>query len=466
MGAFSKLTQFFTRPERMFAPMDDPFIQLDRAKAASELKLRERGEEHGQQNLPPSTIEDLDNVEAEVAVFVSELYSRAQIDASNSLRTYDGRLSDLTLLTKLSSVSNATSTAIGDFKKEVANRLNRLSNSRDAIASSYQELRQFRADHGLQRPAHSVPPSISTYGTIALAWLAETVLNAFLLRLNDSMGYLGGIVAAATVGAINVLLAAFVGRNVWPHVYSRKLTPRLLAWAGGLTWIAFAVLWNLGAAHYRDAKSMGLPNPEQRALDMFGLGLSSIYSWGLLLAGLVFAASAAMAAFKADDPLPGYGPVNRRHISRCEDYAEEVERATDEISKIRDEAIAAATEVRDELARQFAERIQILTARAALCKRFEEHGAHLEQVANALLQDYRTSNLSKRSSAPPASFNRRWKLPRSVPSPAPTAAISEAEIRDAEASLERAIFEVTKGFDVAILQFEPLDRLKERLSIA
>jgi hypothetical protein len=464
MGALSTLKQFFTRPERMLAPMDDPFIQLDLTKAASELRLRERGEEQGLQDLPSAANEDLDNVESEIVVLISEHYSRSQIDTSNSIRTYDGRLSDLTLLAKLSSIGAQASRAISDFKKDVANRLNDLSNSRDAIASSYEELRDFRAENGLRRPAHAAPPSITTYGTIAVAWLAETAMNAFLLRLNDSMGYLGGIVAAAVVGAINVLVAAFIGRYVWPYVNSRNLTAKILAWAGGIVWIAVAVAWNLGAAHYRDAKALGLPNPEQQALDMFGMGLSSIYSWGLLFAGLIFAASAAMAAFRADDPFPGYGAVSRRHVSRCEDYAVEVQRATDDLADIRDDAIDGATEIRDELARQFTERTQILAAREALCRRFEEHGAHLEQVANALLQEYRTANLSKRSAPPPSSFSKRWMLPRNIPPPTATVTISDKDIRAAEAAIEKAVSEVTKAFDAAILNFEPLDQLKRRLA--
>jgi hypothetical protein len=163
MGAWAALKEFFDRSEPTFAPMNDPFIQLDRTAVAERLQLRQRGEAQGAQGLPSSEMQALDNVEADVVAFVAEHYSRAQIDTANSIRTYDSRLNGLTLLSKLSSITATASTAVSDFKAEVANRRNRLSNSRDASASSYSELRDFRAEHGLKRPAHAVPDAVVTF---------------------------------------------------------------------------------------------------------------------------------------------------------------------------------------------------------------------------------------------------------------------------------------------------------------
>lgn len=463
MGAWTALKQFFDRSEPLRAPMDDPFIQLDLSLARERLRLVDKGAENGRQNLPPTEMIALDNVESEIVNLIQEHYSRAQIDATNSIRTYDGRLNGLALLSKLSSIDAEAKRAIGDFKKEVSNRRNQLTTSRDAIESSYAELREFRAAHRLTRPAYSAPDPIGTYGTIALAWLFETAGNSFLLRLNDDLGFLGGVVAAGVVGAINVFVAAFVGRKVWPLKNLPTLGSRVLAWTGIFAWIAFMLWWNLTAAHYRDAKSLGLPNPEHQALQMMTSGLDSIYSFGLLALGIVFASAAAAAGYKMDDPHPGYGEITRRHNLRCQDYVDEIRDSSEELVEIRDAAIDEATEVRAELERQLAERNQILVHRDACRRRFEQHSVQLQDAANALLQDYRRANLEARTTPAPAHFNTVWQLPPTVLPHAAPSPLNEEDVRSAEANLEEAVLQITNAFDVAIGSFEPLDVLKRRL---
>lgn len=464
MGAWSKVRGFFDRSEPLRAPMDDPFIQIDRAEATSALRLRERGAEQGALELPAASMQTLDVVEADVAAFIQDHFERAQIDASNSVRTYDSRLNALSLIANLSSIRTQAMIALSDFKAEVVNRRGRLTTSRDAIVDSYAELRDFRKDNRLRRPAHDAPPSTATIGTILVCWLLETIANSMFLRLGDSMGWLGGVIAAAVVGAINVGVAAVIGRAVWPLVNRREIGMRIVGWVGIATWFILTVTWNLLAGHYRDAKSLALPSPETAALGMLGSGLESIYSYGLLIAGLVFAFGAAISGYKMDDPYPGYGSVSRRHAKRCDDYVADVEDATGELTAIRDDAVGEATDVRLELGRQLAQRQQILTHRNAFRRRYEEYAENLEATANALLQEYRTANRSARSTDAPTRFDTIWLLPRSQLPHAPGEDVPRSAIDAAEADLEQTVTDISKAFDEAIGSFEPLDELKRRIA--
>ncbi|HEX8553286.1 MAG TPA: hypothetical protein VF695_01140 [Sphingomonas sp.] len=444
--------------------MDDPFIQIDRAEATSSLRLRERGAEQGGLELPPPSMQTLDVVEADVAAFIQDHFERAQIDAANSIRTYDSRLNGLSLIANLSSIRTQARIALSDFKAEVVNRRGRLTNSRDAIVDSYAELNDFRKENRLRRPAHAAAPGSATIGTILVCWLLETIANSMFLRLGDSMGWLGGVIAAAVVGAINVGVAAVVGRMVWPMVNRRETRMRAVGWLLTAAWFVLTIIWNLLAGHYRDAKSLGLPSPETAALGMLGSGLESIYSYGLLIAGLVFAFGAAISGYKMDDPYPGYGPVSRRHAKRCEDYVEDVEDATGELTAIRDDAVGEATDVRMELGRQLAQRQQILTHRDAFRRRYEEYAGHLEATANALLQEYRTANRAARTTEAPTRFDMAWTLPRSTLPHAPGEDVPRSAIDAAETDLEQTVTEISKAFDEAIGSFEPLDELKRRIA--
>jgi hypothetical protein len=464
MGAWAALRQFLDKREPVLALMDDPFIQLDKEIASRGLKLRERGAEQGKLDLPPAEMATLDNVEMDVIAHVNEHYARAQVDAANSIRSYDGRLAELALLVHLSSISAEAKKAVSNFKTEVATRANILSNSKDEIRGSYEELKDFREEHKLFRPAHPVPPKFATYGAIAVAWLVETAVNAIFLRLNDENGLLGGVLAAAAVSAVNVFLAAFIGRLIWPRTNLRNDLAKVSAWLVIVGWAVIVIVWNLLAAHYRDAKSLGLPDPEKRALSMMGVGLDSIYSWGLLGAGILFAILSAISAYKMDDPYPGYGEVSRRHNQRGDDYAAELQDSMEQLTAMRDEALEGAISVQRELSQEIAERNQILAARSAFCRRYEEFGAQLEQVANGLLQDYRIANRSTRSTQAPSHFNDRWSLQRAPLPPPGTSEVGEAQVKAAEAALEKAVRDITLAYDHAVGRLEPLEALKQRLS--
>ena len=122
--------------------------------------------------------------------------------------------------------------------------------------------------------------------------------------------------------------------------------------------------------------------------------------------------------------------------------------------------------MRDELDSQHAERGQILAARSAFTRRFVEFSDQLEVIANGLLQDYRTANLAVRTTPAPETFSAPWSLKRTDLPPPPAITVSDADVRSAEAALDRAIAEVSSAFDEAITRFEPLDELKRRLSDA
>lgn len=466
MGGLSKLKEMFVRPEPLLAPMDDPFVQIDKTVTSERLRLRERGLEQGALNLPPPHVETLDAVEAEIVSHVHEVYSRAQIDGANAIRTYDGRLAELTLLQGLSQVGVFATQAVGDFEMSIRNAQDRLTTMKDDIAASYAELKEFREEHGLRRPAHRATSKTAGLGYIMTAWAVETALNSVLLKQNDSMGLLGGIAAAAAIGALNIFVAAMVGIFVWPLTQHRAASRRLLGWVGLSLWLAFVGVWNWGAAHYRDAKTAGLPNPEIEALGLMMGGLDSIYSWALLVAGCGFAVMAAVSAFRMDDPYPGYGRVYRRHEDRCDSYADQVEVATHELKDIRDEALEEASAVRDQLGVQQAERGQILAARGAFARRFAQFGDQLEVIGNALLQDYRTANLSARTTDAPSTFLTRWAMSKSELPPPPVISVSDDDIRAAETALTSASDRISDAFREGVRKFESLEALKRKLEHA
>jgi Skp family chaperone for outer membrane proteins len=467
MAAFDNLKRFFSPDDRTRAFPDDAFIVIDRDRTAAQLQLDERAKERGERNFPPADTSVLDDVEAQIVTEIGEYADRARINAAASHRVYHERLSELALLRELSSVTGSSVEAQGDFKTTIIQRQGRLALARDAIRESYGELSEFKKLHRLNRPAQEGMGPIYAASAAGVSWLVESAINTPLLHVNDDMGYVGGFLHAAVIAALNVGPAALVGRLVLPYLFHRSIARKLLAASATSIWLAFLTTWNLLAGHFRDAKANGLPAPETESLRLLAetpFLLDSVYSYGLLVAGFAFALLAAVATYKMKDPYPGYGDIYRRHQDRCDEYADEIDEALEELKQTRNEAIDNAQQTRDELRRQFSERGQIIAARDSHRHRFLQHQDSLEAVANQLLAHYRSANVRARTDDQiPAHFKTHWRLAR-TDLPATEDESLDAEVVRAQAAIGDSITAIAEAYEAAISSFQHLDQIKESLN--
>lgn len=466
MSPFTALKKFFVSTHPGLPQVDDPFVEIDQQAMVASLRLIERGQERGAINQPPSNTSGLDVVEYEIVNEIGLVLNRAQIDARTQSQAYENRLADLQLLHEVGSIRAETVTATGDFNSLVIDWRNKLAPRRDAIKESYHDLRRFKAENGLERPAHEKPPGIVTFGGIAFSFLAEVIGNAFFLRVNDDLGYLGGLIAAIMVALINVGIAGLMGWLVWPRTQLRDEAQKIIARCAIGVWLAFVLVWNLFAAHFRDAKASGAADPQSAAVaSLIGspLGLDGIYSWGLFIIGLAAAAYTARSAYHADDPFPGYGERDRQHNARCEEYADGVAEAIRILTGTRNDAIDGARSVKEALNQQFMERDRIHNAFVRFKTRYDQHQTRLEDVSNVLLATYRDANRRERTKAAPSHFSERYKIPRSELDPLYDVKLREDDIAEANKALSLCIDELGKEFDKAINSFEPLEKLKAEL---
>lgn len=466
VNPFDAVKKFFTSEVIGTAPIDDAFIQIDRDGLANKLNLKQRGQEQGTLNQPPPSATTMDVAENDIIAQINSELTRAQINVRTQCQAYENRLADLRLLHEITTIKAEAVKALGDFNTLVIDWRNRLSNLRDMIVDSYLDLETFKTENRLTRPAHDKPDGIVTVGSFAVSFLLEVVGNALFLRVNDDLGYLGGLIAAILVAAINVGVGICVGYVLWPRTQVRSSTERTFAWAGITVWVVFLLVWNLFAAHFRDAKSSGAADPQNAAVQTLlanPLALEGIYSWGLFIIGILAAFFGARTAFKADDPFPGYGERDRNHRARCEEYSDGVAEANRQLTGVRDDAIQGATDVKRQLGLQSQERQRIHSAHDRFARRYQQHQDQFEIIANYLLSIYRNANRASRTEPAPAYFDRQWQLKRSDVEPLYDPQLPYADIKSADDALSACIDNVAAAFTDAIRKFEPLEHLKAEL---
>lgn len=437
-------------------------MHFDSEGVARELRLEERGAENGAANLPTSDARLHDAVEEEVVSRVQRVWQQATSEADRWFLACDQRISNLSLLTQLPTTQASAIQTESKIKAEVVQATLRLTTARDAVTQSYMQMRAFQREHNLNRPAKLSPSQMLTYGTIILTWIAETAANSVLLRANDDLGLVGGIAAAAIVGAINIGVAVFVGRNILPRLNLRSGAKTVFI---GLTalWGLFLVAWNLFAAHYRDAKVAGVDGPEFVAAGMIASPPASIYSWGLLILGVIFAIVAAMAAYRMSDPFPGYADVWNEHEQRCADYAGEIESVAKELKDLHDAASDEFANLRTGLAQQLADQARALTGRNAFAQRLSRFHAELEQAGRQLLATYRDRNRAARTEPAPAYFDSDFALPPPAIGAPPEAAVTPADVEQGNLMLSTAQRLVSDAYLNGVQSFETLEALKARL---
>lgn len=444
------------------AGIDNPFLHFDTAGIARELELEKRGRENGEAEIPASSARAPDGVEQEIQSRIAQSWNQACTEAQRQFHASDDRITNLTLVNELSMIESQAIETESQIRTDGHQATLRLTTARDAVATSYSHLRSFQDEHGLRRPAKLVPSKVLTVGTIILTWIAETGANSILLRQNDDLGLLGGVIAAAVVGAINIGVAVFFGRNVFPMLNLRSRAQPLFV---GLTVIfgLFVVAWNLFAAHYRDAKVAGIEGPEFAAASMMLQLPASIYSWGLLVLGIIFAVVASLAAFRMSDPFPGYGEVWDEHERRCLDYAAEVAMASQGLDTLQQNASASFGLLRTRLTQQINDQSRALNGRNQFAQRFVRFHGELEIAGRQLLSIYRDANRAARTTAPPDYWDDVFKLaPVEVPEP-PVIVITPKIAEDAGATLVAAQTKISSAYREMSEAFETLEALKARL---
>lgn len=179
----------------------------------------------------------------------------------------------------------------------------------------------------IERSAIYPDSHILTFSVLAALVLFEGLANAYFFAGSSDLGLLGGWLQAITVSFVNVITAFFViGFLCLRHLTNPQKRWSFFAAAAGLpVAIAFIVVLNLAAAHYRDlleihAASLALGGTEVTGeliapiqhLIADPFAFQTLEAYLLLTLGLTFAIIAAYKGRTFDDAIPGFGVVQRR----------------------------------------------------------------------------------------------------------------------------------------------------------
>ncbi len=461
----SKLADIFRSDE--FISSSEVFPDIDKGRIAKDLNLAALGQQRGRENLPETEEDSLDHVEFLAVSRVDELRRRGLQNFETNRRVYSERLNKAVSARMM--VETEANDAKARFAEEVTKWKSMMVTPREDVQETFRWRRTFRERNRLERPAKAAASWPSVIGFALIMIVVESAGNAYLFAQNNVLGLLGGTIAAFLVSLANVSLSFLFGRGS-RYANCRGLFNLLKKFFGLLlwpSWAAFAFIYNLFVAHFRDAVETGREWQEAggRAVETLmshPLFLASFESYLLLLLGSLISIVTFLKGYHSSDPYPHYSAVNQSVIDAREEYIAHLSESIDTLANRRDEAVETLRMANDEVHRHINDSVDALFGQKALHSNLIPFLEQCDIAVNYLLAVYRDANKASREADPPAGFRRQYSFREFTIQVAGEDRRSEAEAEARRVSdmVNDAIKEIFDVFHAAVREHYEIDELE------
>jgi len=384
---------------------------------ADQLDLVENAHSDAVNETPPSSQESIQGTEGAVIGLIRRMRREAVDQARGLLLS----LSDQRQKIDPTTVKRQLQSTPGDCEIEI-DRLNAkhsatLASLTGMVNSQKKDYDLFRSKNGLHRIARYPDSQILHYSIIAVIVILETLANAYFFQRGSELGYLGGIQQAFIFSIINVLFAILVGDNVFRLTNHKEFSQRVIGWTTFCAYLLFLVLFNLLIGHFRAAIQQTVIqeiDPIQAVFMAYQtfvenpLAVADVEAWVLVIMGIMIGLFAFVKAYKADDPYPRYGDVQRDYFERRKKLESTVAKMQKSVTKTIDIAMARVRTLPNDLKSEHRKLMGPLRDAASVPGRLTSHLDDLQDVCNQLLRQYRAENQKIRQTKAPDYFSNSY----------------------------------------------------------
>ncbi len=374
------------------------------------------GHEAGQQGLPPPDAR-FDPAERTIT---DELDRRAQLACD---RLADRRAEMLGHLaegsgSELASDMHATvQRALGNLENVAKSAQMHLEQRQRECEQHQRAYYRFRRDHGLSgREPHypDVGGRWFRYGVVAFLFVVESVANSAFLAKGNELGIVGAYVVAFGISALNLLSSFLLFGRISCYLVHVHRGWRILSGALMAVYAAFALVLNLGVAHYREVSGELIGEAGVEVVRRMGqdpLGLQDAESWLLFGLGFLFSLIAFYDGRSMDDPYPGYGQCHRTWRRAQDDFSDALEDVQEELSDEWDRSLDEVKRLAHDARTNPETRRRIADSWRQQIAEYDRHVSHLRQVGEVLIEEYREANRAARPDRlNPAAHAIPWTL--------------------------------------------------------
>lgn len=392
-----------------------PFAPINDQQICKNLRIDDIALEYGHGNKPSDADTTLDPPQLSVVQEFRQFLDNARSQVTEAVRAINEKLHKLSaeLQTKPFSdqCKQIPNQLEGQLIQTMAERRGELQTARLAERRLMRDLKFFRAKNKLNREAH-YPDSKVFHLSILVAMIAvESLGNAYFFAEGSSLGYTGGWFQSIMVSLLVILVSSkIIGGYLIPQLNHISLKRNILG--GTALSISAGVLFVLILliGHYRHLLTVDPDNALSQTLPHFKDGMFSLDPMSFLFCGvsIAFALSAAIYGFKADDPYPGYGDIDRRYKVAELAYESRKKILVDNVTVAIDGARTKIVSIESEIQAKVHEHGITVPQVQLLISEFNSYADGLEDKCNTLLSHYRSLNQIVRTAPPPRYFSDRF----------------------------------------------------------
>lgn len=372
---------------------------LDALRAA--IQPDEKGFDAGERGVPAADAPD-DPAERQICRKIVALGASARSRLQHYLEQLESRRGQLRGVSPIQDLNRTLRDAEVEFRQIAQTEGPDLHEARVAADRRKHELQDFKQRHHLRRAARypEFGKKIVFGGVVAVLFLIESLANASFLSSGHELGLLGAYTVAFGISALNLLPAFFIFGPMSRRLSHSERGQQGLAGLCTAFYLLFAVVLNLGVAHYREVSGALLGNAGAAVVERMQsapFGLQEAESWLLFGMGLLFSLGAFFDGRKFDDAYPGYGETDRQHREAASRYADEVRRVTDDLNEVRQRALDDFRRLVHDSKSQPNEEKTLARQRRTAEKNYTAYLDQLDAVVRALVAEYRDANHQART---------------------------------------------------------------------
>jgi hypothetical protein len=439
-------------------PVSVPFFA--ESDSGARVELSDDAQSNGRRNLPPSDAAAPNEFEMAIIrqheqdhLALAERSRATLQEQEAALARAEGQMPTPTDIDAL--VEKADAEVEHDLASNVT-----LSRKFDEYDRQDGNLRTFVRQNGLNREPHYPDSFIWRLLILTLIFVLETSANAMFFAIGNAFGYAGGFMLASFIAAANVGGGFLCGWRCLPYLHHILRGNRRRATIGFILYVAFAIVFNLTVAHFRDLHA--LSNAALR--DSFGARLRgpfdlSFHSFLMLAVGMIACAIAIWEGYTADDRYPRYGDVHREYTKARDAYDLDKGQALQQVLA-REKAVSPAC---GELVRKGEGLVEEMSRALVIAQKaadaYDTDREHIASRCEIYLRKYRDENKAIRRAPPPAYFELFPPLPELLDR-APIEAMSQrlqfarralealkAHAHGIKAESRRRLTEIARRFD-------------------
>lgn len=402
------LLQAIFRPKHDYLPGTEVLPEIDLHRLKSELGLAVKGEEDGGRDFPPSSDHAPTETEIRVQTKFKQLRQDAIARTQQAAEVYESRMRAQLVAADEARLRAMPGEAKTDLSARATTEIDFLSQQRVEVRRRDQDFRDFKEQQKIRRAPKPPISKVLAAGITGLAIAIELMFNAYLFQVGNELGYLGAVFEALMVPILNVTFTFLVVMYGVRQLNRRELYRKIIGWVTLLFWLFAMLGFNLLVAHYRDALgSMTTGEAGDFALDHFlraPFELVGLNSWAILLIGVTVSVIVYLEAWRWDDPIPGYGDVERARVKAVDEFNIKRETALKDLKEIVDRHKQDMTEARRNIDLAAKEAGDISKRHEHLRNDLTSYFSYLELCAAECSAAYREANIKARKTPPPAHF--------------------------------------------------------------